>query len=377
MNAISAVLIVRDEADRLEACLAALRSAVDEIVVVDTGSRDATPEIAARRADRVAHFPWCDDFAAARNFAVSQARHDWALSVDADEMLDAPERARAALAAFFAHATEKTLGTVEILNLLPGEAQQLALDRTPRLFHRGAYHFSGAIHEQLTPRGAFAARSAPTGLRLRHSGYAQDPQDPKHKARRNLRLLDAALLRTPEDEYLHYQRGKALFSLGDYGAALRSFEAAIARIRFTPAAAPTGTQGPLSRSVLTGLLTTAAYALCNLGRHAAARQLLQQHRALGHAGTRAADFHHALGYACLMLGDIPAARAAYTAALGLPEDVLGTGSHASEYHLGLLCEAAQDLAAARQHYLRALEYAPDYAPARARLEQLGVSVTGA
>ena len=59
---LSACLIVRDNANTIRACLGSLRPWVDELVVVDTGSKDATPRIAAELCARVSHFRWIDDF---------------------------------------------------------------------------------------------------------------------------------------------------------------------------------------------------------------------------------------------------------------------------------------------------------------------------
>jgi glycosyltransferase involved in cell wall biosynthesis len=60
---------------------------VNEIVVVDTGSRDETMDIARVFGARVYHFPWTDDFSEARNHALSKAAGDWILVLDADEVL--------------------------------------------------------------------------------------------------------------------------------------------------------------------------------------------------------------------------------------------------------------------------------------------------
>ena len=63
---LSAAMIVRDEAVTLEGCLRSLVGLADEVVVVDTGSADGTPELAARLGARVFAFPWGGDFAAAQ-----------------------------------------------------------------------------------------------------------------------------------------------------------------------------------------------------------------------------------------------------------------------------------------------------------------------
>jgi len=80
-------LIVKDEERDLPRCLESIKSAADEIVVVDTGSRDRTRDIAEVFGARVFDFEWCDDFAAAKNFAAAQAEAGWIFSIDADEVL--------------------------------------------------------------------------------------------------------------------------------------------------------------------------------------------------------------------------------------------------------------------------------------------------
>ena len=80
-------MIVKNEEHFLPNCLASVIGVVDEIVVLDTGSTDRTCEIAISAGARLEHFEWCDDFAAARNAAVSYATGDWVLVLDADEVL--------------------------------------------------------------------------------------------------------------------------------------------------------------------------------------------------------------------------------------------------------------------------------------------------
>ena len=80
MSRITLCLIARDEERFLPACLASVRGAVDEIVVVDTGSADRTREIAAEAGALVVDFPWCDDFAAARNAGLARASGTHAVS---------------------------------------------------------------------------------------------------------------------------------------------------------------------------------------------------------------------------------------------------------------------------------------------------------
>src|SRR3989344_8298667 len=84
---LSLCMIVRDEEKDLESCLKAVKDHVDEIVIVDTGSKDKTVEIAKKFTSKVFHFEWCDDFSAARNESLKHATGDWILVLDADERI--------------------------------------------------------------------------------------------------------------------------------------------------------------------------------------------------------------------------------------------------------------------------------------------------
>jgi len=363
MSRISAVLIVRNEEARLENCLASLAGVVDEIAVVDTGSTDRSIEIARDHTARCYDFTWIDDFSAARNFAIDLAAGDYVLQIDADEVVDNPAEAGRLLREFVTRHTPDVVGTVEIINVAGfGTDAQETIDHTERFFCRGRFRYQGAIHEQVTPITG-EKRAAPTGLRLRHWGYAQAPDAPDHKAHRNKRILARELSRHPDDEYFLYQLGKAHYSLKEFPEAAAAFEAALRAIRFDPAAPPRGRLGVVSREVLTGVVVSLAYAYVNTNRTADAETLLAEHAALAHAGTDRADFHHVRGYVYLMQGDIARSRAAYLESMRLgatAEDVLGTGSFRSAYHLGLLCEAEQDLPGALEQYRRSLELKPDY-----------------
>ena len=85
-------MIVRDEQDHLAKCLESVRELFEEIVIVDTGSADRTKEIAREFGAKVFDFVWIDDFAAARNEALSHATCDYAFWLDADDVVGPAER---------------------------------------------------------------------------------------------------------------------------------------------------------------------------------------------------------------------------------------------------------------------------------------------
>ncbi len=182
-------MIVRDEERFLPACLESVHGAVDEVVVVDTGSRDATPEIAARYGARVLGFPWSDDFAAARNRALEAARGEWMLVLDADERL-APG-AGPALRAVVAEPGWDA-GYLRFANV--GEDGACGREWTaPRLYRLyPGVRYIGRIHEQVVhPRLPVRTRILP--VQVYHYGYQAGVYAEKQKRERNTRLLERAL----------------------------------------------------------------------------------------------------------------------------------------------------------------------------------------
>jgi len=86
-NTISVCMIVKDEEKHLENCLTSIRDLADEIIIVDTGSKDKTREIAKKFTDKIFDLKWDRNFSEARNFSISNATKDWIFFIDADESI--------------------------------------------------------------------------------------------------------------------------------------------------------------------------------------------------------------------------------------------------------------------------------------------------
>lgn len=87
MISLSLCMIVKNEEEVLARCLESIKNIVDEINIVDTGSTDKTVEIAKQYTDRVFHYEWNSDFAAARNESLKYATKDYILYLDADDVI--------------------------------------------------------------------------------------------------------------------------------------------------------------------------------------------------------------------------------------------------------------------------------------------------
>ncbi len=150
MASVSVCMIVKNEEAVLAGCLDCLRDIADEIIVVDTGSADATKEVARRYTDKVYDFEWVDDFAAARNFSLSKASGEYIYVADADEVMDEENQRR------FLQLKEAILPEVEVVEM--AYANQMRYNTTanfdveyrPKLFRRlRAFQFVDPIHEAL------------------------------------------------------------------------------------------------------------------------------------------------------------------------------------------------------------------------------------
>jgi glycosyltransferase involved in cell wall biosynthesis len=219
MHRIALVMIVRDEERSLGRCLASAMPWVDEAVVLDTGSRDATAAVARRCGARVASFSWVNDFAAARNAALALTDAPWRIVLDADEWITSGGDAIAALRC----AAPDFLGQIRVTSLFDeaGGSVGSAPSWISRVLPRGVA-YAGRIHEQ--PQSALPRRRLP--LVVTHDGYL-DAQK-MAKAGRNEALLELALAERPDDGYLRYQLGKDLEVRGRFDAAGSHYERALA-----------------------------------------------------------------------------------------------------------------------------------------------------
>jgi tetratricopeptide (TPR) repeat protein len=225
---ISACLITRDEAGFLPGCLRSLHPAVDEIVVVDTGSRDETVREAHAFGATVLHQPWTDDFAAARNVGIAAATGDWILAIDADERLIGGEQLRPLVQEAGADVGGFLIEREDVVRHPDtGRTERYPIGMV-RLFRRHPrIRYVGRVHERPgdTIRDAGFAIHSTHRLRLTHLVSDRTDAELEAKQRRYLALLDAEVAAHPDDPWPRYYRAKTLWYLGEHDVADAGFAA--------------------------------------------------------------------------------------------------------------------------------------------------------
>lgn len=227
---VSLCLIARDEEARIGTALKSVLALVDEVIVVDTGSRDNSRIIAEGYGGRVVDLPWTDDFAAARNAALAEAASDWVLVLDADEYLQ-PVRP----VEFQRLLHDPTAAGYRLRIVSPREETGPEGRSQVRLFRndpRVRYEFP--IHEQVAP--SLEAWARDQGLHVFDAQLAvvHEGNDPDRRTRsreRSLRILRRAVETHPGEAYFPYRLGcEGLVRLDDEVLPVAGLEEALAQL---------------------------------------------------------------------------------------------------------------------------------------------------
>jgi tetratricopeptide (TPR) repeat protein len=353
---LSLCLIVKDEQAFLPECLGFAAGVSDEIIVVDTGSTDRTVEIAERHGARVLHYPWNDDFSAARNVSLSAATMDFILVLDADERL-APGSAEVIRELIDAEAEDAppTL-YLPLIENVDAEGRGLGADHMPRLWRRRPeLVFTGRIHEVIGVDVPNLRQAYEDRFRIIHLGYDPVIAESKGKRERNLRLLDRELADRPDDPMVVYYLAKERYATGDDEAALEGFRKVVA-------------DGTLLNHTLSSYLF-GAECLRALGRFREGMQMALD-------GTRKAPDYGELwfsaGRSALEMGRPAQAEAQFESANQVPQGIAATAFRdrsIAAWHADLL--RAQAVLAQRD-YARAAHLFDEVRPRLPEAERLGI-----
>jgi O-antigen biosynthesis protein len=261
-------MIVRDNASTIRACLESIKPWVDEMIVVDTGSTDATPDICRELGARVFHFPWPDSFAIARNESLKHARGEWIFWMDSDDVIDAANgrKLRQLVASSVGNALcgvppsadpaarredglpsasrnqRDSLASPSSKNLLgfvmqvhcPGGGFDGAHDVTVvdhlKLFrNRPDLRFEGRIHEQMLEAINRARGDVVfTDIFVVHAGADHSADGRKRKLMRDLKLLRLDRRERPNHTFVHFNLGMTYADAGKHRQAIKSLRRSLA-----------------------------------------------------------------------------------------------------------------------------------------------------
>lgn len=188
---ISVCIITKNEQENIERCLKSLMPYKMEIIVVDTGSTDNTKDIVQRYTDKVFDFEWCDDFAAAKNFAISKTSNDYIIMLDSDEYIDKFEESE--LIRTIGNNSDK-VGRIQIKNVFKKtDPCKESREWVSRIFNKKSYHYEGRIHEQIVRYDGKQYDTFQAPVTIIHTGYDLTEKEKKAKAKRNISLLEKEL----------------------------------------------------------------------------------------------------------------------------------------------------------------------------------------
>lgn len=191
-------MIVRNEERNLPKCLDSVRHLAGELIVVDTGSTDATPRIATDYGAQVIPFDFSFvDFGAARNRALACANRPWILTLDADETLD---RGGVPAMETLVSGGENVGYFLERHNHRSDSATSTR-DYAVRLFpNRPQHRYRGRVHETID--GSIltgGGRLQQTSIRIEHN-FASDPDARRRKNHQYLEILQEEIAADPSDD---------------------------------------------------------------------------------------------------------------------------------------------------------------------------------
>lgn len=191
MPKISACVIVKNEEANLPQWLRCVKSLADEWIVVDTGSEDNTVNLAKEAGAKVYSFSWCNDFSAAKNYALSQASGEWIVFLDADEYFSPNDIPKIKVRIKKQHHDKMLAGFICKLINIDKDRHNAMIDTVYqiRIFRNKPYlRFRGKIHEGLfNPTDKNLKMEYFSEVTIYHTGYSHSII--RKKTERNLQLI--------------------------------------------------------------------------------------------------------------------------------------------------------------------------------------------
>ncbi|MFD3157158.1 glycosyltransferase [Haloimpatiens sp. FM7330] len=221
-NEISVCMIVKDEEENLPRCLESIKDLVDEMIIVDTGSKDRTVEIAKNYGAKVYYFKWCNDFSAARNESLKYATKDWILIMDGDDEFCSEDKGK--FKELVTNLKDNTLYYFETLSYIGSikKSFNMGSNLNPRLFKNNyGYYYEGEIHNQLKNLNHINAKTE--DIRIYHYGYLQKNVIKKDKRNRNIKILKELIKKEPQNKFHYFNLGNEYCAIKQHEKALECF----------------------------------------------------------------------------------------------------------------------------------------------------------
>lgn len=338
MLPITVCMIAKNEDIHIEECLKRLRPCKFEIVVVDTGSVDRTIDAARKYTDKVYHFDWCNDFSAARNYAVSQASNDWVLNIDCDEYLENINLAD------IEEALQDNLSSVGMIvrnnpYIIQG-IRSIMTERIGRLFNRKYCHYEGNIHEQVTALDGTEPEYFHLPLTFYHEGYVAE-SDKRMRATRNLEMLLRDLETQGPNPYIYFQLGQNYVSLNDLEKASHYYKLGL-DLNSDPHFA-----------FVQSMIETYGYCLIELAKYDIALALKKKYEQFSNR----ADFVYLMGMIYMKKNMWKEAIAEFEKATTLTSySRKGVNSYHAYYNIASIYEQMGDKEKAKEYYLKCGDY---------------------
>lgn len=228
---ISLCMIVKDEEYFLPQCIESIKDIVSEIIIVDTGSKDKTVEIAQKYTNNIYFFPWQDDFSSARNNALKYTNYDLVIMPDADEQLSEKSKQPLKELINFLYNNKSNKPVCCSFKFINYEnlynKENYFIHFTPRLFNKKFFTFKGFIHNELTYNNI--KNIEPEYLTfediiIHHYGYTKEVIALKNKPKRTLKLITKSLQYDPENPLYYFHIGMESI---DPKSSIKAFERAI------------------------------------------------------------------------------------------------------------------------------------------------------
>ncbi|SHK10507.1 Glycosyltransferase involved in cell wall bisynthesis [Clostridium cavendishii DSM 21758] len=223
-NTISLCMIVKNEEEYLPKCLNSISDMVDEIIIVDTGSKDKTVKIAQKFGAKVYYFKWNNNFSEARNESLKYANKDWILILDADDEFKNEDKEKLKIL-INGELDEEAVYYFETLSYYGDSIEEgnINANLNPRLFKNNCgIHYEGEVHNQLICIND-EKNVIYDDIKIYHYGYLKKRIVDQDKRSRNMNILKQQIKNNSNNIFAYFNLGNEYLALDEFKNALECY----------------------------------------------------------------------------------------------------------------------------------------------------------